>query len=53
MNVLIQEYGNRAAWCAFGADKKPVDPHTGGNARVDDRSTFGTYAQARARPLHP
>lgn len=49
MNALVRQYGNRPAWCAFDADKKPIDPHTGRSARIDDRSTFGTYAQARER----
>lgn len=49
MNALIEQYGSRAAWCAFDVSKTPINPHTGRNASVNDRSHFGTYAQARER----
>jgi AAA domain len=49
MNVLFEQYADRPVWCAFGPDKKPINPKTGKLAKVDDRSTFGTYADARAR----
>ena len=32
--------------CAVSNDKIPKNPHTGGNAKANDPSTWGTYEEA-------
>lgn len=49
MNALFQKYADLPVWCAHDSAKRPLDPKTGKSARTNDRSTFGTYAEARAR----
>jgi hypothetical protein len=36
-------------WVVAGADKVPLNPSTGRNASPTDRSTWGTFVQARGR----
>ena len=48
----LQQYNNFVAYQIVDRDgrktKVPINPHTGGNASVSDRSTWGTFEQASA-----
>ena len=45
---IPQELWNLPQWVCTGADKVPKNPHTGGNAKANDSSTWSTLKEAVA-----
>lgn len=48
LNNIPAELRALPQWVCAGADKLPINPHTGSAASVTDRSTWGTFNQAIA-----
>jgi hypothetical protein len=48
LDAIPAEMRERRQWVNADAEKEPVNPMTGGNAKNNNAATWGTFAQARA-----